>query len=266
MAMGGAFQLTGDRSETIFYNPALLSRASGFGLEAETFDSRSNYFALSATAAWWKGSVGVGLQTLSYGTDARTVREVAGAETDLLTGGAFGSAERVATLGYSSEIAGVDWGIAAKSVEQRLGGAKDVTLAADLGASVELGDIRVGLAAQNLGSGLALQGTSVELARRFTLGASGQGWEVGPFDLGASAAVTREADGTVIPALGGEVSWWPILGRTFTGWLGVRRVADGAAEEISFGAAFHGDALGIEYAYQGFDGYGAAHRVGLSWR
>ena len=35
---------------------------------------------------------------------------------------------------------------------------------------------------------------------------------------------------------------------------------------LYLGAAFHGDALGIEYAYQGFDSFGAAHRLGISWR
>ena len=266
MAMGGAFQLTGGRSEAIFYNPALLALASGFGLDGQTFDSKSNYLSLSAVTAWWGGNVGVGLQSLSYSTDAMTGRGVALGETDLLTGGARGATEPVATLGYAREMGGLEWGVAAKTVEHRLAGDKDVALAADVGVSVELGDIRIGLAAQNLGSDLQLGGASVDLARRVTLGASAQGWVVGPLDLGASAALSTEADGTVIPALGGEVAWWPVTGRTFTGWVGVRRVDDGPADELTFGAAFHGDALGIEYAYQGFDSFGAAHRLGISWR
>ena len=266
MAMGGAFQLTGGRSDAIFYNPALLAVASGLGIDAQTFDSKSNYLAMSAATGWWRGDVGVGLQALSYSTNATTGREVASGETDLLTGGALGSTELVATVGYAQEIAGLAWGIAVKTVEQRLGGGKDVALAADIGVSVEVGEIRVGLAAQNLGSDLRLGGASVDLARRVTLGASAQGWEVGPLDLGASVALSREADGTVIPAAGGEVAWWPVRGRTFTGWVGVRRVEDGPAHEVTVGAAFHGDALGIEYAYQSFDSFGAAHRLGISWR
>jgi hypothetical protein len=266
MAMGGAFQLTGGRSDAIFSNPALLADASGFGLDGQTFDSKSNYLALSAVTEWWEGNVGVGLQTLSYSTDGTSGGDVASGETDLLIGGALGSTEFVATIGYAQEVAGLEWGIAAKTVEHRLGGTKDVALAADLGVSVEVGDIRVGLTAQNLGSDLQVGGASMDLAQRVTLGASGQGWQAGPFDLGASAALSREADGTVIPALGGEIAWWPIRGRTFTGWIGVRRVEDGPADEVTFGAAFHGDAFGVEYAYQGFDSLGGAHRLGISWR
>ena len=266
MALGGAFQLTGGRSDAIFYNPSILAGATGFGLDAQTFDSKSNLLTLSAVTDWWRGAVGVGIQALSYSTDANSGQEVHRGETDLLTGGAFGSTEFVATVGYAREIAGLDWGIAAKNIEHRLGGDKDVALAVDLGVSVEVGDFRLGLAAQNLGSDLRLGGASVDLAQRVTLGASGDGWQVGPFDLGASAALSREADGTMVPALGGEIEYWPVRGRTFTGWVGARRVDDGPAHSMTFGAAFHGDALGVEYAYQGFESFGGAHRLGISWR
>ena len=266
MAMGGAFQLTGGRSDAIFYNPSLLANAAGFGLDGQTFDSKSSYFTLSAATGWWRGAVGVGVQALSYSTNGPGGGTAAFGEADLLTGGALGSTELVATLGYAQQIAGFEWGLATKTVEHRVGGDKDVVLVADVGVSVEVREIRVGLAVQNLGPDLRLWGASTELARRVTLGASGQGWQVGPFDLGASAALSGEADGTVIPAVGAEISWWPIVGRTFTGWVGVRRVEDGPADEVTFGAAFHGDALGIEYAYQGFDSFGPAHRVGVSWR
>ena len=265
MAMGGAFQLTGGRSDAIFYNPALLAIATGAGLDFQTFDSKSSALAVSAAVEWWRGVVGVGLQTLSYSTDARNAREVLG-EISLLSRGTLGAAELVATAGYALEMAGVEWGIGVKAVEQRLGGAQDLAVGADVGASLQVGEIRLGLAAQNLGSELELGGASVDLARRVTLGASAQRWEVGPLDLGASAALSREADGTLVPALGAEVAWWPVVGRTFMGWVGVRRSEDGLADEVTFGAGFHGDALALEYAYQGFELHGAAHRFGISWR
>ena len=264
--MGGAFQLTGGRSDAVFYNPSLLLDASGFELDGQTFDSKSNLFNLSAVAEWWRGAVGVGLQALSYSTDAVTGTEIALGETDLLTPGAFGATEFVATVGYAQEVAGLEWGVAAKSIEQRLGGDKDVAFAVDLGVSLEVGDFRLGLAAQNLGPDLQLGGASTDLARRVTLGATGDGWQVGPFDVGVSAALSHEADGTVVPALGGEIEYWPVRGRTFTGWVGVRRVEHGPADEVTFGAAFQGDAFGVGYAYQGFDSFGGAHRLGISWR
>lgn len=265
LAMGGAHQLTGGRSDAIFYNPALLAIATGAVLDFQTFDSEATALAASTAVEWWQGSVGLGLQTLSYSSDARHPREVLG-ETGLFDRGELGAAEIVATAGYALEIAGVEWGIAVKAVEQRLGEAKDVAVGGDVGASLELGEIRLGVAAQNLGSALELGGASADLAQRVTLGASAQGWEVGPLDLGVSAALSREASGRLVPALGAEVAWWPVVGRTFVGWVGVRRSADARVDEFTFGAGFHGDALGLEYARQGFEHYGASHRFGISWR
>ena len=152
---------------------------------------------------------------------------------------------------------------------------QDLTGAVDVGTSIQVGRYRsdaglpsaftLGLGVQNLGPDLELEGSTLGLAHRVTAGASFQRWLVGPFDLGASAALSREADGAWIPALGGEVAWWPVTGRTFTGWIGVRRV-DGPSKRVTFGGAFRRDALGIEYAFQGFDTFGGAHRFGISWR
>ncbi len=266
LAMGNAFQLSGGSSEAIFYNPALLLRATGFGLAAQRFGSRSTALTLSAGTSWWKGAVGVGLQTLSYSTDATTPQAIALGQRDLLTGGATAVSELIATLAYAQEVFGVRWGVAGKLIEQRMAGSKDAVPAVDLGASITLGPITVGLSAQNLGPDLTVTGVETELANRVTAGASLRRRPVGPLDLGASAAITRMADGTVIPAFGGEVAWWPVTGRTFIGRIGVRRVEDGAADEVTFGAAFVGDAITIEYAFQGFDDADGAHRFGVSWR
>ena len=265
IAMGGAYQLTGGRSDAVFYNPALLTIATGAVLDFQTFDSEATALTVSTAVEWWRGSVGLGLQTLSYSSDATNAREVLG-ETGLFGRGTLGAAEMVATAGYALEMAGVEWGISVKAVEQRLGEAKDVAVGGDVGASLQFGEIRLGVAAQNLGSALELGGASTDLARRVTVGASAQGWEVGPLDLGASAALSREANGRLVPALGAEVAWWPVVGRTFVGWVGVRRSADALVDEFTFGAGFHGDALGLEYARQSFAHYGASHRFGISWR
>ena len=55
-------------------------------------------------------------------------------------------------------------------------------------------------------------------------------------------------------------------GRTFTARVGVRRVPEGFGHPVTFGGAFNGDRLAIDYAWQRYDGGEAAHRFGLSWR
>lgn len=276
MAMGGAFQLTDPGSDAIFHNPALLGNAARFGIAGTTFDSESTSLTMSASTGWWGGGVGVGLQTLSYSTDASVARDILDNEADLLTSGARAVSEWGATVGYGRTLGPLDVGISAKAVEMRLAGALDRTAALDIGASIQVGRYRsdaslpsaftIGLAVQNLGPELDLEGSQVGLARRVTGGASFQRWLVGPFDLAASAALSREADGDWIPAVGGEVAWWPVTGRTFIGRIGIRRSEDGPAKKVTFGGAFRGDALGVEYAFQGFDASGGAHRFGISWR
>lgn len=275
MAMGGVFQLTNPGSDAIFYNPSLLAEDARFGIAGTTFDSEATSLTMSASTGWWGGGIGVGLQALSYSTDAATVRDILDGEADLLTPGARTGSEWVATVGFSRSFGDLDWGVSAKAVEQRLAGAKDLSGAVDVGVSFQVGryrsdaalptSFRFDLAVQNLGPDLDVDGSTLGLANRVTAGVSFQRWVVGPFDLGASAALSREADGAVIPAVGGEVAWWPVTGRTFIGRIGVRRVESGPAKKLTFGGAYYGDALRIEYAFQGFDTFGGAHRFGVSW-
>lgn len=272
-AMGGAFQVAGSSSDAVFFNPALLGRAQGVSIAAQRFDSRSSYLTISGTTELFGGGIAVGLQTLSYSTDASLVGMIAPAEGDLLTGGANAASELVATLGYGTEVFGLNVGVAAKAIEMRLRGAEDVALAIDIGIAKSLGPVWLSLAGQNLGQELDLsgeltvEGGEFDLTNRVTLSAGVDRILAGPFDLGFTGGVTREAGGTVIPSAGAQVAWWPVIGRTFIGRVGVRRVDDGSAHEVSFGGGMIFDRFSIDYAFQGFgDGLGTAHRVGFSWR
>ena len=127
--------------------------------------------------------------------------------------------------------------------------------------------VTVGVSAQNLGPDLKMSGESVSLPQRYTLGATSERTWVGPLDLAGTAAVTYRVDGQWIPAAGLEIAWWPLAGRTLVGRLGYRRIPDSvSARDWTAGAAFEGDNLSLEYAYQEYDGYDAAHHIGVRWR
>jgi hypothetical protein len=264
LSLGTAFPLSRGSSDVVFYNPALLLNAGGFGAGLERIASRSTFANLSGATDWWRGAVGLGIQALSYDTDASEPREISRDQTDLVSFGETAVSELVVSAGYAHELFGVQWGAVGKMVEQRFGNTRDVTLATDLGASVELAGLTFGLAARNLG--LEPDGVAFELPERLTLGAAFHGKPMGPLDLGASAALTRQADGALVPAGGLEIAYWPVTGRTFIGRIGYRRVKDSVAEPLTFGAAFRGDAITLEYAYQPYDGFRASHRFGVSWR
>jgi len=57
-----------------------------------------------------------------------------------------------------------------------------------------------------------------------------------------------------------------VIGRTFTGRVGFRRVPDDSASPVTVGLGFTGDSFTIEYGFEDFDGPGAAHRLGIRWR
>lgn len=266
LALGGAFVLAGNDPDAIFYNPALLQQTGGAGIAVQRYGSASTLGTLSMGRDWSAGGLAIGVQVLAYRASAFDPTIVSSDEAMLLQPGLIGGSDLVASLAYARTIKGIHAGVSTKIIEQRLGAARDATAALDLGLAKDIGDVTIGLAVQNLGPGLDIDVSSLPLPQRITLGASLQSQQVGPLDLVVTAAVSRRRDAQIVPASGVEISYWPIRGRTFIGRVGIRRVPNGGASAISFGAAFTGDAITVEYAFQEFDGSGAAHRVGLRWR
>jgi hypothetical protein len=65
------------------------------------------------------------------------------------------------------------------------------------------------------------------------------------------------------------VGYWPVRGRTFVGRLGAQVVPEGSdASPFTFGFAFWGDDLVVEWAFQPFDGApeSGTHRFSIGWR
>lgn len=277
MAEGGAFDLSSEDSDGIFYNPATLVPATGLVLGLQRFGDVASQVTLSAATDWWDGGVGLGLQVLEWG--AAPDRMTAGGVDRLLADGPLATTEWVASAGYAREILGPSVGVVAKLVGRRIGSERHVEPALDLGIAHDLGPIRVGLAVRNLTADLepsdAARAAGDVVAEpdpvpeRITLGAAFSGYELGPLDLGSAARLTRRADGDLEAGGGLEVAYWPVTGRTFIGRVGIQTVPDGGASSLTFGAAFHGDALVLEYAYRPVDAFGSEeglHRVSIGWR
>ncbi len=266
LALGGAFHAVGDAADAVFHNPALIGGGGGVGASIQRFGTASLLATVSGAAEWSSADVAVGVQTLGYGAGEGGAAVLSRDARSLFASGGVGASEVAVTVGYAREVMGVRAGVAAKLVDQRLGGHHDATGAVDLGLAVGVGPARLALAAQNLGPALALGEVRVPLPFRIAAGGSTPAIPVGPFDLGWSAVVSREADGTVVPGAGMEVAYWPVRGRTFTARVGVRRAPDGFGRPVALGGAFNGDRVAIDYAWQRHEGGLTAHRLGLSWR
>ncbi|HEX7051363.1 MAG TPA: hypothetical protein VF188_14245 [Longimicrobiales bacterium] len=266
LALGGAFVSVGGDPDAIFYNPALLTAARGIGLAAQRYGSASTLATVSAAIEMEPGGIGIGVQMLDYGAPADAAPGTAfPTRGDLLERGPVPASDLVVSLGYARPVKGVRLGIVGKYIEQRVAGERAGTAAVDLGAAKELFGATIGLAIQNLGRGFDAGGTRIPLPRRITLSAAHPRKIVGPFDLITTASVATLEDWTVVPGLGVELAWWPVVGKTFVGRIGFRHAASDTVSPVTFGGAFIGDRFTLEYAYEGVEGPGGGHRVGIRW-
>jgi hypothetical protein len=217
--------------------------------------------------------VAVGVQHVTYGAEAP--EPVLGSDLLLLpadigslrSDGNVGVSESVLSIGYGRTIKGIRMGLVGKLIEQRFGPHSEGTGAFDFGAAASPGPLTVGLAVQNLGPAMEVDSEEIPLPLRFVTGASTRTAPVGPLDLSASTAVYYRVDGDVIPSLGLEVAYWPVTGRTFVGRLGFRHLPDEQSGcPFTFGGAFLGDDIVLEYAYEGFDSGNGSHRFSIGWR
>lgn len=114
---------------------------------------------------------------------------------------------------------------------------------------------------------MSLAGGEVPLPTRFTLGASSRSAPVGPLDVAFSSSLSYRLEGDVVPALGLELGYWPVTGRTFVGRIGYRYLSnDFSAIPFTFGGAFLGDDIALEYAFQAYDTGDPSHSFSIGWR
>ena len=176
MALGDAYMMNAGHADAIFYHPALLVGASGFGLDVQRWGANSSSTTVSAARQWLGGGIGVGLQTLQYGAQAEGLLAAPAGQDHLFTLGASPVSERVATVAYARELGGLDIGIATKLVEERVGTTRDAALLVDFGVAADLGPVRAGLTYRNGGRDLSPGG--LDMARpdglTFGLGAYGE--------------------------------------------------------------------------------------------
>jgi hypothetical protein len=273
LAMGNSFTLGSQDPDAVFYQPGLLSQTQGFGVSIQRYGSAATLASFTAGGSWLSGGVVLGIQQLGYGADAS--EPILGDDLlrlpadigSLRENGEVGVSELVVSAGYGRSVKGLRMGFVGKLVEERFGPRKSATAAFDLGLAASPGPLTVGLAVQNLGPAMTIGEAEVPLPLRFSLGASSDRTPLGPLDLSAASAVSYSVEGDVIPSVGLEVAYWPVTGRTFIGRLGLRHVPDHqSASPLTFGAAFTGDNIVLEYAFEAFDSGDPSHRFTIGWR
>lgn len=262
MALGAAYQPTARHSDGIFYNPALLNGSTGMGLDVQQWGRESSAAAVSAALPWFGGGVAVGAQMLQLGIAGAVVPDN---QDHLFDRDATAVSERSVVAGYGRTLFGVEWGVAGKLVEERVAEARSTVAMVDVGAAKGVGPVMVGLSVMDLGN-KPFDADGISVSPRVILNAGAYGRPVGLFDLGYTAAVTYTEDRTSVGG-GVELGYWPINGRTFVARFGAQSVPSGSdASPLTFGFAFWGDDLRLEWAYQDFGGgVSGTHRFGVAW-
>ncbi len=266
MALGDAYMMNAGHADAVFYHPALLTGAGGFGIELQRWDVAGTAAALSAATPWLGGGIGVGLLSLQY-SGAGTRGEVApGGQDHLFREGDTPVSERVLVLGYARELFGIDVGVAGKLVEERVDPNQEAVAMVDIGAATDVGPLQVALTVRDLGPDPVVEPETS--TPRVVLGAGSYGRPLWILDVGLTAAASWSEERTALSG-GLEVGYWPVRGRTFVARAGLQDPHDGSdLSPLSVGFAYWGDDVTVEWAFRPYGGPESrgSHRIGLRWR
>jgi len=271
LALGGAYVAAGADDAALFYNPSQLATVEGraASMSVQPYIEGSTLGAVSAAFQLGPGTVGVGVQVLSYGSaDEYVCDETTGCERGEATGRTVSANDVAASVGYGMTWRMVRLGAAAKYVQQSLADASGGVPALDVGAAIDVWrGATVGVSIQNVGPDLKTAGSSAPLPRFLRLGASLPWRGVGPFDVLGTLELAQHSEGDVLPFGGAEVTWTSANGLAFSARVGALAQSDGAAtSRVSFGGGVRARHFALDYAYQSFDVLAlTTHRFGLRW-
>jgi hypothetical protein len=266
LGMADAFPVGGSDSDAVFYNLALSQNIAGVTLAGQRWGASGTMLTVSGAAEWWGGRIALGVLALDYAPSIFIEGNPDGDldEAELFEGGTARS-ELVAVLGYTRRIFGIRIAAVGKAITQRWLDDRETTVALDLSSGHVFGPVTAGLSVQNIGTSADFSGQDADAPLRLTVAASWRTLQLGPLDVLPAASITRTPDGTIVPAAGVEVGYWPIQGRTFIARFGVRDPASESADPFTIGAGFAGDRISLDWAWVPFDA-GSSHRVSVRWR
>ena len=271
LALGGAYVTASADDAALFYNASQLATVEGraASMSVQPYIEGSTLGALSAAFQIGPGTLGVGVQVLSYGSaDEYVCDETTGCERGEATGRTVSANDVAASVGYGMTWRMVRVGAAAKYVRQSLADASGGAPAIDVGVAMDVWrGATVGISVQNIGPHLKTAGSSAPLPRFFRLGASLPWRGVGPFDVLGTVEVAQHREGDVLPLGGAEVTWTSANGLAFSARVGALAQSDDAAtSRVSFGGGVRARHFALDYAYQAFDALAVTtHRFGLRW-
>lgn len=261
LGMGGAFTALADDGNSLYWNPAGLSKLlkrEFTASHAEMFGSaRLDFLAYAHPTS--QGTFAAGLTYLSQG-------KIEGRDSLGRQAAGFGASDAAVTAGYARNLKFVEAGASFKYVRSHIGSSEAQTVAADVGARREFGSVLVGAALRNLGPGLKFQDQRNDLPMRLAMGAAYK------FTGGHAAAaefINAPRGGGTDASFGGEYQ----AVRNFhlrTGYTTRTAITGGsgfdAARGLTMGLGFRNEKWSLDYAVLPSGELGSSHRFSLGSR
>jgi hypothetical protein len=266
MAMGGLTAATGG-VDAAFGNPALAGGNNTLSVSGGRYPSGAStgHFATSMNV----GSLGIGVGVAMLDVPTTTALFPLRSDELLDDEGYLPASSLTASVAAAFTWKGFRWGAAARYAEERAGLERGGSLAGDVGVSKDIhnGNITTGLMLQNLGPALRGDGAGRDLPARLALGASRGGYGLGKwFDLGGAANLAVRRDGRVLPSAGGELSYVPIEGVSFSIRAGGRTPELRSQRPLTAGIGVMLDRVSLDYGWEDVRGKGGAHRLSVRLR
>ena len=208
MALGDSYVMNSGHSDVLFYHPARLVDASGFGAVLQRWGVAGSAAAFSGSFDAFGGTWGIGVRSLQYGVpDGGSFQAPVGQDHHFVPGGDPVS-ERTATIGYGREVfGGISAGLAIGLVDARVESSQNNIMLVDVGLSTDLGPLGLGLTAHDIGDkpfGDFGAGPS-----RIVLGDGAYRQQVGILDLGLAANAGIDAEDELTYGAGLEIGYYP---------------------------------------------------------
>jgi len=192
MALGGAYCSLADDAAAVYWNPAGLTQINGYELAM----MQNN----------WLPGIGSGFISFVYSPEEKVAYACSVNRMDVdkmeeaiidstgnykKTGNTFGAQDTMLIASYAkSPSKGISLGSNLKFIQQRIAEEKSFAVATDLGMLYQMGFLRLGVVAQNLGTGLKFVEERVRLPIGYRFGASIEGNIRGKKTLGIIETAT----------------------------------------------------------------------------
>ena len=275
LALGDAYGAIANDEGALFYNPAQLAQVRSVtgGGSLQRYIAETTLGAFAVAAPIGRGTVGIGLQLLDYGSaDEFVLVDGSAGQQGAPTGGRVSAQDLALMVGYGTAFGvrrALRVGVTVKYARQHVANYSGGAAAADVGVAYSLrSGWELAGAVQQLGPNLTLASVTAQLPWTWRVDAASPVLRGDRYSLRGMVEARQWSGGLATGVLAAEGTWRDAA----TGAVLAARAGyalRGSGDDRSPMTVGGGVTLGrftVDYAYEGFELLGGAtHRVGIRY-